>query len=82
MNVYNKILKDKTTIITGSNRGIGKSLIENFAYHGSNIIACSRKFDKNTEELNKSLEKKNKVKIDNNFFDKYEREQIKNYYSQ
>ena len=46
MNVYNKILKDKTTIITGSNRGIGKSLIENFAYHGSIIIACSRKFDK------------------------------------
>ena len=77
MNVYNKILKDKTTIITGSNRGIGKSLIENFAYHGSNIIACSRKFDKNTEEFNQSLEKKYKVKIDNYFFDLSERDKLK-----
>ena len=81
MNVYNKILKDKTTIITGSNRGIGKSLIENFAYHGSNIIACSRKFDKNTEEFNQSLEKNTKLKIDNYFFDLSEREQIKDFYS-
>lgn len=36
----NKLLEDRTAIITGANRGIGKSIVENFAINGSNIIAC------------------------------------------
>ena len=46
MSNYNKILSNKTSIITGSNRGIGKSVIEKLAYHGSNLISCTRKKDK------------------------------------
>ena len=40
MSNYNKILDNKTSLITGCNRGIGKSLVKNFAAAGSNIIAC------------------------------------------
>ena len=36
----NKLLEDRTAIITGANRGIGKSIVENFAINGANIIAC------------------------------------------
>ncbi|MDB2435126.1 SDR family oxidoreductase [Alphaproteobacteria bacterium] len=35
-----KLLEDRTAIITGANRGIGKSIVENFAINGANIIAC------------------------------------------
>ena len=38
--------KNKTTIITGSNRGIGKSMLNIFSEHRTNIIACVRKADK------------------------------------
>ena len=37
------MLKDKNAIVTGSNRGIGKALIEVFAGAGFNIWACARK---------------------------------------
>ena len=43
MSNYNKILDNKTSIITGCNKGIGKSLVQTFASAGSNIIACMRK---------------------------------------
>lgn len=33
----------KTVMITGCNRGIGKTILEAFAREGANIIACSRK---------------------------------------
>lgn len=37
------MLKDKNIIITGSNRGIGKSMVELFAENGANIWAHARK---------------------------------------
>ena len=33
----------KTVLITGSNRGIGKTAIEAFFKQGANVIACARK---------------------------------------
>jgi 3-oxoacyl-[acyl-carrier protein] reductase len=38
-------LKNKTTFITGCNRGIGRAIMTLFAKEGSNIIACVRKND-------------------------------------
>ena len=37
------LLKNKTAIITGCNRGIGKCILETFVKNGANIIACIRK---------------------------------------
>jgi 3-oxoacyl-[acyl-carrier protein] reductase len=37
------LLKNKTAIITGCNKGIGKVILDTFAQNGANIIACIRK---------------------------------------
>lgn len=37
------MLKNKTALITGTNRGIGKAVLEEFAQNGANIIAHARK---------------------------------------
>ncbi len=41
------LLKDKTAVITGSNRGIGLKILEIFSQNGADVIACSRNVDKN-----------------------------------
>jgi len=37
------LLKNKTAVITGCNRGIGLSILEVFSKNGANIVACVRK---------------------------------------
>ena len=37
------LLKDKTAVITGCNRGIGRAILENFAENGANVFAVVRK---------------------------------------
>ena len=37
------MLKNKTALITGTNRGLGKAILEEFAQNGANIIAHARK---------------------------------------
>jgi 3-oxoacyl-[acyl-carrier protein] reductase len=39
------LLKGKTAVITGCNRGIGKAMLEVFAKNGANLWACVRKSD-------------------------------------
>ena len=39
------LLKNHTSVITGCNKGIGKSILENFSANGSDIFACVRKID-------------------------------------
>ena len=41
--IRNMLLKDKTAVITGCNRGIGRAILENFAENGANVFAVVRK---------------------------------------
>jgi 3-oxoacyl-[acyl-carrier protein] reductase len=71
------LLKNKTAVITGCNKGIGKVILELFAENGANVIACSRietaEFV-NTLEL---LKRKFNVTITPIYFDLEDPEQIK-----
>lgn len=48
-----KRLEGKTALITGCNRGIGRSILDAFAEEGASVIACTRTID---EELNSSYQ--------------------------
>jgi 3-oxoacyl-[acyl-carrier protein] reductase len=50
-----KLLENKTVIITGASRGIGKSIAILFASHGANIAFTFLKRDENVEILEKKL---------------------------
>ena len=60
----NKLLINKFAVITGANRGIGKSISETFAKNGANIIACVRKNDSNVQKWKENTERKFGVKIE------------------
>ena len=52
------MLKNKTAIITGSNRGIGFAILKKMSENGANIIACSRKKEEKFEK--KEIQSKGK----------------------
>jgi NAD(P)-dependent dehydrogenase (short-subunit alcohol dehydrogenase family) len=57
MSLFN--LKNKSILITGSSRGIGKSIAHQCALHGANVIISSRKLDackKTADEINNEVE--------------------------
>lgn len=72
------LLKGKTAVITGCNRGIGKATLEIFAENGADIFACVRKEDKEFSEFIKSLSDKYNVNITPVYFDFGDTDQIKN----
>tara|TARA_B110000003_G_scaffold225016_1_gene225677 strand:- start:22425 stop:23168 length:744 start_codon:yes stop_codon:yes gene_type:complete len=57
------LLDNKVSIVTGCNRGIGKSILEIFSENGASIIACVRKVDEQFSDYIIGLEKKYKNKI-------------------
>jgi 3-oxoacyl-[acyl-carrier protein] reductase len=63
------MLKNKTALITGSNRGIGFSLLKKFATEGCNIYAHSREPNIKFEKKAKEISAKNNIKIQHIYFD-------------
>ena len=68
-------LKNKTAVITGCNRGIGKKILENFSRNGADIFACVRNIDKEFISYLKEIEKKNQELMREH---KYLKERINN----
>lgn len=69
--------KRRTAIITGSNRGIGKALVEAFAESGYDVWACSRKRSDEFEEFLGGLSEANDAAIKPVYFDLSDEGQIK-----
>lgn len=63
------LLKDKTAIITGSNRGIGRSILEKFVENQCNVFACARTKNSEFESSLRKLEQKYRVEIRPVYFD-------------
>ena len=58
MSLFN--LKNKSILITGSSRGIGKSIARHCAIHGANVIISSRKLnicEQTADEINNEVGK-------------------------
>lgn len=71
------MIENKLAVITGSNRGIGKKIIEKFAANGANLYACSRKKNAEFSAYLKEIETKNKIEIKEFFFDLQDPEEVK-----
>ena len=71
------LLKNKNTVITGCNRGIGKEIVRVFAENGANIWACVRKESETFSKYINNLEQKHSVSINPVYFDLSDEEQIK-----
>ena len=59
----------KRVLITGSNRGIGKKLVEKLAQEGFEIVACARKKEKEFEEFLYNTSLQYNVEIITSYFD-------------
>ena len=71
------LLQQKTAIITGCNRGIGKAVMEVFAENGADIFACVRKESDEFFDATARLGEKLGVSITPGYFDFAESEEVK-----
>lgn len=71
------LLQNKTAIITGCNRGIGKATLEIFAENGADVFACARKESAEFSEFMVKLAGKTGVSITPVYFDFAESDPIK-----
>lgn len=53
---------NKVALVTGSSRGIGKAIVEDFAQKGYNVVINYVKENEEAENLKKELEKKYRIK--------------------
>jgi len=73
-----QLLKNKTVVITGCLRGIGKTSLEVFAQNGANIFACIQYPEKEFDDFILDLRQKYSVEIIPVHFDLSDEESIKN----
>lgn len=73
-----RLLEKKNAIVTGSARGIGKSIIEVLASNGANIWACARSQSVDHENYLHELSIKYNVTIKAIYFDLSNKEEMKN----
>ncbi len=71
------LLEGKTAVLTGSNRGIGRSILEVFARNHANIWACARRPQEEFTVYIENLAKQAGVSIQPVYFDLNDSEQIK-----
>ena len=71
------ILKNKNAVVTGANRGIGKSILKIFAQNGANIWACQRNPSKKFDKYKNQLEEEFLIKIVPIYFDLADSKQMK-----
>jgi len=71
------LLKDKTAVITGCSRGIGKAILEIFSLNGANIFACTRNINDDFNNFIDDLKKKYNNKIFPIKIDLNDQDQIK-----
>ncbi len=71
------ILKDKSAIITGARRGIGRATVETFAAQGASVWACARAQDDAFEADMRSLADRYGVEIWPVYFDVTDEAQVK-----
>ena len=71
------ILKNKNAVVTGANRGIGKSILKVFAQNGANIWACQRNPCKKFDKYKNQLEEEFSIKIVPIYFDLSDSKQMK-----
>ncbi len=72
-----RTLENKNVIITGSNRGIGKSTVKKLAQNGANIWACARKQNTEFENYLSDIAKTNNVHISPVYFDLADENSVK-----
>ena len=63
-----KLLDNKTAVISGTNRGIGKSTLELFAKNNCNIFACAREASEEFSDFILSLSAEFNVVIEPVYF--------------
>ena len=72
------ILQGKNIIVTGSNRGIGRKIVEVIASFGANVFACARKYNDDFEQDMKALAEQKNVIIETVYFDICNSDEVKN----
>ena len=72
-----RLLEGYNCIITGSNRGIGRNIVEKFAANGANIWACARRISSEFEQDMQNLAKRYQVTIEPVYFDLNAEDEIK-----
>ena len=72
------LLENKTAVVTGCNRGIGKAILTRFAENGANVIAVIRKESEEFTKYCEELENKNGITIHRVYADFSQEEQVQN----